>query len=123
MEKLNKKQIASKLQVTQETVRNWVTTGVLVPDENNLVGLDQLDKLDLSRYEDSDQWVTIQKTCEILEVTRATVFNYCAARLLERATLRGRSYISLGSIAEVLNQKKASIDKRINNLALETVYE
>lgn len=123
MEKLNRREVAANLAVTLETVRNWISSGLLVPDENGLIDAKQLEQLDLSRYEDSNQWVTIQKACELLEVTRATVFNYCAAKVLDRATLRGRSYVSLSSIQTVLLNKKHEIETKIQNLqhAMETV--
>lgn len=123
MEKLNRREVAANLAVTLETVRNWISSGLLVPDENGLIDAKQLEQLDLSKYEDSNQWVTIQKACELLEVTRATVFNYCAAKVLDRATLRGRSYVSLSSIQAVLLSKKQDIETKIQNLqlAMETV--
>lgn len=123
MEKLNRRDVAANLAVTLETVRNWISSGLLVPDADGLIDAKQLEQLDLSRYEDSNQWVTIQKACELLEVTRATVFNYCAAKVLDRATLRGRSYVSLSSIQTVLLNKKHEIETKIQNLqhAMETV--
>ena len=123
MAKLNRRDVAANLAVTLETVRNWISSGLLVPDANGLIDAKQLEQLDLSRYEDSNQWVTIQKACELLEVTRATVFNYCAAKVLDRATLRGRSYVSLSSIQAVLLNKKQEIETKIQNLqhAMETV--
>ena len=119
MEKLNRKGVAAHLAVTSETVRNWISAGLLVPDENDLIDTEQLEQLDLSKYEDSKQWVSIQKACQILDVTRATIFNYCAAKVLERATLRGRSYVSLDSIQAVLLSKKEEIETKIQNLQLE----
>ena len=119
MEKLNRKGVAAHLAVTSETVRNWISAGLLVPDENDLIDTEQLEQLDLSKYEDSKQWVSIQKACQLLDVTRATIFNYCAAKVLERATLRGRSYVSLDSIQAVLLSKKEEIETKIQNLQLE----
>ena len=119
MEKLNRKGVAAHLAVTSETVRNWISSGLLVPDENDLIDTKQLEQLDLSKYEDSKQWVSIQKACQILDVTRATIFNYCAAKVLDRATLRGRSYVSLDSIQAVLLSKKEAIETKIQNLQLE----
>ena len=119
MENLNRREVAAQLAVTLETVRNWISSGLLVPDKDGMIDAKQLAELDLSKYEDSKQWVTIQKACQLLDVTRATIFNYCAAKVLDRATLRGRSYVSLDSIQTVLLEKKQEIETKIQNLQLE----
>ena len=113
---MTKKEVSIKLNVTSETVRNWIRDGVLVPDEKGEFKAEDVMALDTSKYEDSFRWCTIQQAAHLLGLTRATIFTYCSSGTLIKESMRVRSFISLASIRDHLMMESRQITGKLNNV-------
>ena len=113
---MNKKEVSIKLDVTSETVRNWIRDGVLVPNSNGEFKPEDVEALDISKYDDSFRWCTVQQAAHLLGLTRATIFTYCSSGTLIKESMRGRSFISLTSIRDHLMMESKQITGKLNNV-------
>jgi predicted site-specific integrase-resolvase len=113
---MTKKEVATQLYVTVETVRDWIAAGKLPVNSQGLIDPQDVDQLDLSYFEDSPDWIPMKAAAKYLGVSRATIFNYTCANKLTRATLRGRTFISLASIKDLLATRSQEVQTRIDNL-------
>lgn len=48
------------------------------------------------------QWLTVNEACELLRVTRATLYNYIRAGKIKSGRIIGKTYINRQSIDDAL---------------------
>lgn len=113
---MTSKEIAHSLDVTQETVRNWINSGKLIPNANGQFSTSDVEKMNLNKY-DGPQWVTSHEAGRLLGITRATVYSYTQSGLLKSERLRGRCFISTSSIREYLNSQQQKLAKTLLELS------
>jgi len=114
--KLTRLEVAKTLEVTKETVRNWIRDGILQPDEQGMFDAAEVEPLKLDNFLNNPQWVSIPEAATLLGVTRATVFNYTEKGTLEKQRLRGRSFITLESIYALLRQEHQRLAQQVDEV-------
>jgi len=114
---MTKRDVSNYLGVSRDTVRDWVNSGRLTPDDGGEFTLQDVEELSFSRF-NSPEWLTTYEAGKLLGITRATVATYSQAGLLEKVQLRGRSFVSLTSVKNLLLSKRQEIDEQIGDVMM-----